>query len=70
MPFNEFLREVRETHRLAPCPTASVLRAVPERDQPAADVALPEIDPAETAESVRRLAAALASARCRTFASL
>jgi RNA polymerase sigma factor (sigma-70 family) len=60
MPFNEFLREVRETHRVAPCAEGAGPRRL-ERDRPAADLALPQIDPAETAESVRRLAAALAS---------
>lgn len=60
MPFNEFLREVRETNRIAPCPY-SVTPRRPVNDPPQAEAPLPELDPAETAESVRQLAAALAS---------
>ena len=58
--FHDFLREVRETHRAAPCPERALLRR-PVRDPPLSDPASPTIDPAETAESVRRLAGALAS---------
>ena len=61
MPFHEFLREVRETNRIAPCPN-SVTPRRPVRDPPpSAESSLPVLDPAETAESVHRLAAALAS---------
>ncbi len=60
MPFNEFLREVRETNRIAPCPYSITPRR-PVNDPSPAEASLPELDPAETAESVRRLAAALAS---------
>ena len=60
MPFNEFLREIRETNRIAPCPYSITPRR-PVNDPPPAEASLPELDPAETAESVRRLAAALAS---------
>jgi RNA polymerase sigma factor (sigma-70 family) len=60
MPFHQFLREVRATQRAAPCPDQTPLRR-PVRDPPPSEAALPALDPAETAESVRRLAAALAS---------
>jgi DNA-directed RNA polymerase specialized sigma24 family protein len=60
MPFHEFLHEVRSLARTAPCP-----QSPPSRhsvfDPSAIEVALPELDPVETAEAVRRLAAALAS---------
>jgi RNA polymerase sigma factor (sigma-70 family) len=58
--FHDFLREVRETHRAAPCPEQALLRR-PVRDPPPSESALPTFDPAETAESVRRLGEALAS---------
>jgi RNA polymerase sigma factor (sigma-70 family) len=60
MPFHEFLREVRETHRVAPCPGQGAARH-PSRDPPLAEVAPSALDPAETAETVRRLAALLAA---------
>jgi len=60
MPFNEFLREVRETNRIAPCPYIVTPRRQV-NDPPPTEASLPELDPAETAESVRRLATALAS---------
>jgi RNA polymerase sigma factor (sigma-70 family) len=60
MPFHEFLREVRATLRLTPCPDAAH-RPRPVRDAPEEEPAIPPADPAETAESVRRLAEALAS---------
>jgi RNA polymerase sigma factor (sigma-70 family) len=60
MPFNEFLREVRATLRVAPCPERALLRRSV-RDPPPAEPAMPAFDPAETAELVRRLAEALAS---------
>lgn len=58
--FHDFLREVRETHRTAPCPERGFLRR-PVRDPSPDDSASPTFDPAETAESVRRLAEALRS---------
>lgn len=75
LSFPEFLREVRVTHRIAPCPrNASVRRAVlaPESDDinnindindvhDVTDVAAPALDPAEAAELASRLAGALAS---------
>ena len=60
IPFHDFLREVRETHRAAPCPDRGLLRR-PLRELPPGEAAAPALDPAESAESVRRLAAALAS---------
>jgi RNA polymerase sigma factor (sigma-70 family) len=60
MSFPAFLREVRATHRVAPCPERAPPRR-PVQDPMMAEVAMPTTDPAETAESVRRLAQALAS---------
>ena len=60
MPFHEFLRSVRETHRLAPCPQHAPLRPTSPEASPA-DVAVPAADLAESSEAVRRLAAALAT---------
>ena len=47
MPFNEFLREVRETNRVAPCPYSVTARR-PVNDPPPAEASLAELDPAET----------------------
>jgi len=60
MPFNEFLREVRETNRAAPCPGSMTPRGSV-RDPPPLEASLPALDHMETAESARQLAAALAS---------
>ena len=59
MSFHEFLRHVRETHALAPCPQYSFRRSR-SSDPPGESVA-PTPDLAETAEAVRRLGAALAT---------
>ena len=59
LTFSEFLREVRATHLLAPCPDRLSRRNT--GDPPAADLAAPVgPDSLETAESARRIAAALA----------
>jgi RNA polymerase sigma factor (sigma-70 family) len=60
MPFHAFLRDVRATHKIAPCPEPTPLRRAA-RDPPSADAAVPMFDPAETAEATHRLATALAS---------
>jgi RNA polymerase sigma factor (sigma-70 family) len=60
MPFHEFLQEVRALARTAPCPQSAPLRH-PVSDPPATEMALPALDPVETAEAVRRLAEAMAS---------
>jgi RNA polymerase sigma factor (sigma-70 family) len=60
MPFHEFLRHVRETHNLAPCPQQSHRRSRSSPDPPA-DPAVPPADLAESAEAARRVAAALAT---------
>jgi len=58
LTFPEFLRELRATHRIAPC-----VDRLPRRnssDRPAADAVTDAgVDPLETAESARRIAAAL-----------
>ena len=59
LTFPEFLREVRATHLASPCPDKTPLRR-PVREPPP-DVGLAPPDPAESADSVRRLASALAS---------
>jgi RNA polymerase sigma factor (sigma-70 family) len=60
MPFEEFLREVRATLRLAPCP--SDCGSHDRSRTPLSDVlASAPADPAEVAELARRMAAALAS---------
>lgn len=60
MPFHEFLQEVRSLARTAPCPqTAPTRHSV--SNPSAIEVALPELDPVETAEAVLRLAEALAT---------
>lgn len=61
MTFEEFLREVRVTLRLAPCPSDAPVRTAA-RPPTRPDAAAPEEgDPAEIAERARRVAAALAS---------
>jgi len=60
MPFEEFLRELRATLRLAPCPREARFRLAaltPLSDSVASEGA----DPVETAELAHRVAAALAS---------
>jgi DNA-directed RNA polymerase specialized sigma24 family protein len=59
LSFPEFLREVRAAHLASPCPDRTPPRR-PVRDPPP-EVAAATPDPAESAESARRLAAALAS---------
>jgi len=59
LTFTAFLREVRETYRLAPRPLDETPRAFVGWGPDAA--AEPVCDPAETAESARRIAQALAS---------
>ncbi|MDQ3516967.1 MAG: sigma-70 family RNA polymerase sigma factor, partial [Gemmatimonadota bacterium] len=62
MSFPEFLREVRATHRAAPCPNETPARGAaraPVSDDLAAPS--PALDPVETAELARRIADALAS---------
>jgi len=60
LSFPEFLREVRATHLLAPCPDLVPLRR-PVRDPPSAHAITTPPDPAESAEAWHRLAGALAS---------
>lgn len=60
MAFHQFLREVRATFRVASCPDNPVSRRTAP-DTPAPEAATTATDPAESAESVRRLAEALAS---------
>jgi len=59
MSFPAFLREVRATHSVAPCPESLPLRR-PLQDSMMIEVATQPADPAETAESVHRVAQALA----------
>jgi RNA polymerase sigma factor (sigma-70 family) len=59
LTFPEFLREVRGTHLLAPCPGRALLRR-PVRDPPV-EFSVPAIDPTESSETARRMAGALAS---------
>jgi RNA polymerase sigma factor (sigma-70 family) len=58
MPFPEFLREVRATYRLVH-PSEATRRSPTRATEPEAPLS-PPLDPAETAESARRIAAALA----------
>jgi len=60
MPFEEFLREVRATLRLAPCPSDARHRTAALTPLPDA-VASEAADPVEIAELARRIDAALAS---------
>jgi DNA-directed RNA polymerase specialized sigma24 family protein len=65
LTFPEFLREVRATHLIAPCPDRP-LRRDGTGDRAAAEVPAPiGPDPLETAESARRIAAAPGSCRSR-----
>lgn len=59
MTFHEFLRHVRETHNLAPCPQSSLRRS--RSPDPPVQSVTPTADLAETAEAARRLGAALAT---------
>lgn len=65
MPFHEFLREVRATHRLAP-PRLGALPRRPLREASADEVPGSTNDPAETAESTRRIGALLRSLPAET----
>jgi RNA polymerase sigma factor (sigma-70 family) len=60
MPYREFLREVRATQRAAPCPDR-VPRPQTAPEQHVEEIGVFAADPLETAESARRLAAALAT---------
>jgi RNA polymerase sigma factor (sigma-70 family) len=60
MAFHEFLREVRATHLVAPCPQSAPLRRQVRESSPL-DVALPPADPVESAEAAGRLSLVLAS---------
>lgn len=60
LSFPEFLRELRLTHRIAPCPGSGRERR-PVHDSISQEIAAPAADPAETAESIRRMAHLLAS---------
>ena len=61
LPFREFLREVRATHRAAPCPGDTPARSAA-RSAISDQLAMPSpaLDPAETADLARRIAGALA----------
>ncbi|MEP6762997.1 MAG: sigma-70 family RNA polymerase sigma factor [Gemmatimonadaceae bacterium] len=59
LSFREFLREVRAINRVAPC--ISVVRSNTIRNPADTQSAIAESDPAEVAESARRLASALAT---------
>jgi RNA polymerase sigma factor (sigma-70 family) len=60
LTFHEFLREVRATHRIAPCPGRAAARRMV-RGPPSETTTTPSVDPAEAAESAHRIRAALAA---------
>lgn len=60
LSFHEFLRHVRETHRIAPCPRHAPLRPIP-LDWAPSEPTTPHVDWAQSADSRRRLLATLAT---------